>query len=273
MNTVLSKASKKDVVTAPFPYIVIENALDNDVCDALIREFPHDDVIRQGKGPGNNQRFSLSAPSVQGNENISPLWKEFISLHTSKVLIEQFASLFEDQISAHFPHFDQQFGQLKEIQPGVRNKDTFDSSKVLVDAQICINTPVIDAPTSVKIAHIDDVDKLYAGLYYLRHPDDDSVGGDLQVYKTRKGNYKIHGQRLVEDRYVEVVQTIPYKKNTLVIFLNTPDALHGVTVRQATPHTRKFVNLIAEMNQPLFSLEDHQENIFDKVRRKLAPTL
>jgi hypothetical protein len=268
MNTVLANVTKADIHSDPFPYIIIHNAIPAEICDALIKEFPKNEVVARGNPLGSNQRFSLSAPLVDASAEVSDLWKEFIAAHASQEFINQFIVLFGDHIKKEYPDFEATYGNFGALQSGVRNKDTFENSKILLDAQICINTPVIDEPTSVKIAHIDDNDKLYAGLFYLRADEDTSAGGNLEIYRYSSSAPKMHGPRLLEDKYVERVETIPYAKNTLVLFLNSKTALHGVTIRQKTPHTRRFMNLVAEMPTPLFDLEPFKETITDKILRK-----
>ena len=66
----------------------------------------------------------------------------------------------------------------------------------------------------------------------MRHPDDRSTGGDLLIYKFKKTRQynDIHGVS-VDDGDAEHVATVPYEANRLILFLNTPDSLHGVSVR------------------------------------------
>ena len=54
-----------------------------------------------------------------------------------------------------------------------------------MDAQISINTPV-EKLSSVRKAHLDNTNKFFSGLFYLRLPNDDSRGGNLQLCKWRE---------------------------------------------------------------------------------------
>ena len=58
------------------------------------------------------------------------------------------------------------------------------------------------------------------------------------------------------DQATEIVETVKYAPNRLVLFINSLDALHGVTVRQATPYSRQFVNLIGEVDPKLYVIVD-----------------
>jgi hypothetical protein len=45
------------------------------------------------------------------------------------------------------------------------------------------------------------------------------------------------------------VNTIGYKANRMVLFLNAQDSLHAVTPREPSPFTRKLVNIIGEVDK------------------------
>ena len=47
-------------------------------------------------------------------------------------------------------------------------------------------------------------------------------------------------QEIDDPTLVEEFATVRYAPNTYVLMLNTHDSLHGVTVRQSTPHIRRF---------------------------------
>ncbi len=133
----------------------------------------------------------------------------------------------------------------------MRYVDTFETADVLLEAQPAMNTPVTATPSSVRAGHLDNANKLIVGLYYLRHPDDDSTGGELELYRYAMRRPVFEGHEL-SHRFIESVKTIPYEKNVLVLFLNSAHSLHGVTVRQPTPWARLFFNLGAEVRTDLF---------------------
>jgi hypothetical protein len=145
-----------------------------------------------------------------------------------------------------------------DVNTGTRKLDTFATKDVLLDAQIAGNTPVT-AATSVRTTHVDHGSKLFSGLFYMRSEGDNSVGGDLTISRF-KPEYSLE-ERLgcfsgayVDDRHVETLKTIRYSRNCLVLMINSLDSLHGVTIRRPTPHDRLFVNLIAEIDAPLYRL-------------------
>ena len=110
------------------------------------------------------------------------------------------------------------------------------------------------APEQPHRVHVDRQVALFAGLLYMRRPDDDSRGGDLELYRFRDRPRRFEPGRYVDDALVELVKTIPYEANRLVFFVHSPDALHGVSPRSVTPHPRLHVNFLAELQGQFWEL-------------------
>ena len=131
---------------------------------------------------------------------------------------------------------------------------------------------------SVKTIHVDSEHKLFSGLLYLRRPEDDSTGGDLDVLRFRpdltsaQWRKRFNGM-FIDDALVERVCRVPYARNTLVMFVNSPNALHGVTVRQPTPHLRLFMNLVGESRAKLFDVPQHWQVRLAKLPRLIKKRL
>ena len=109
---------------------------------------------------------------------------------------------------------------------GRRNEETLENSDVLLEAQISINTPV-RTKSSVLGIHVDNSNKLFAGLLYLRKPEDDSVGGNLNLYSwkeqfSERKKIKLYYESLHSKgsksltKYVSLEKEIEYGSNVLV---------------------------------------------------------
>ncbi|MBD3882061.1 hypothetical protein IFO70_09855 [Phormidium tenue FACHB-886] len=271
MNTLLDTISPDQIFTDPFPHIVITDALEEQLCRRLIEQFPSIDLLSNGKLTTSNERFSYPTRDVLNNLEISPLWREFIQAQSSPTFWSQIVRLFKPEILRLHPSFEQTFGAIDSLQPGVRKVDNFSTADVLLDAQICINAPVLQPSPLIKQAHVDRPQVVYAGLYYLRHPDDRSTGGNLEIYRFKGKPYSLQGQ-YIDDKYIERVKTVQYERNVLVLFINSVQSLHGVTVRSVTETPRCFVNLIGEVKQPLYDLRAYQEkqNLVSQFTRRLS---
>lgn len=260
MNTksLLSGVGPAALEWQPFPHVVVRDALHDGVCDALIRAFPPLSHITGRRRWASNQRFSYSAREALTDAELPAIWQEMVRLHTSQQFLDEFLALFAPAIRSHYPDLAARFDWPEQPRAGVRQVDTFETSDVLLDAQICVNTPVQGRASSVRRGHVDRIDKLFAGLFYLRTPADDSAGGDLEIYRFREGGDRHFNDKYIDDRWIEVAHTVRYERNVLVLFLNGPWALHGVTPRSPTPTPRCFFNLVGEVAGPLFDLSDRQ---------------
>ncbi|MEN9614159.1 MAG: hypothetical protein RLZZ347_466 [Candidatus Parcubacteria bacterium] len=252
--SVLSRAKPKDVVLRPFPYLILKNAVDDSIADELIRQYPPLVTTTKKANQGSNERHSLTAVDALKDETISPLWKDFIRANISPDFVKSIFSLFKKSILQEYPDFEKEFGPIQNLRVGLRHKDTFETADVLIDSQISVNTPVFK-PSSVRGGHLDNPDKIFFGLFYLRHPDDKSVGGELELYKHIGEDYYYDRSKNIDRRFLEHVATVPYQKNSLVMVLNTKEAVHGVSVRSSTDVPRYFLNLLIEVKKPLYQIK------------------
>ncbi|MDB5556931.1 MAG: hypothetical protein JWL86_6915, partial [Rhizobium sp.] len=198
---------------------------------------------------------------IRRNKNLPQVWRDFIAYHASEDFYRDILNVFYEGIHALYPERFPNRQSLEKLRVGVRKHDTFADRDVLMDAMISGNTPVTEA-SSVRSSHLDSGDKLFSGLFYMRPKTYDAVGGDLTISRYNRdlqGKPERHQKfkgAYIEDDNLDVVRTVPYDKNLAVIFINSLDSVHGVTVRQPSPHSRLFVNLVGEIDPPLYLLED-----------------
>ena len=272
--SVLRKASADQVVTDPYPFIVIDDALPDALCDALICEYPNLRVLGVD-AQQNNSRWSVPAYEVAQNVSIARVWREFVAYHASRAFYDEVIDLFGEHIVRMYPHAFPNVAALRALRVGIRDDD--ETADLLLDAQISGNTAVREA-SSVKTIHIDSEHKLFTGLLYLRDPRDDSTGGDLDVLRFRKDLTPAQWRRrydgmFIDDEYVEPVLRVPYARNTLILFVNGPNSLHGVTVRQPTDHLRLFLNIVGETRVKLFDVPQHWQRRVAKLPRLIKKRL
>ncbi len=252
-------------MTDPFPHLVVTDALPEALHQQLLATYPPLEVLTSGAQFKSNQRFNLMGSEVMHNPAIDPVWREFVQLHVSEVFLRQVVQHFEAPLQARYPKFVNKIGPLASLRPGLRLVDDYQKADVLLDALLAVNTPVTDIPSSVRRGHVDWPNKLFVGLYYLRNPEDTSDGGELELYRFAGSRHRMQ-KASIEDQYIEVVKTIPYRSNTLIMFLNCIDALHGVTARAVTPFPRCFVNLLVEVEHPLFNLDHYQSRWWKRAK-------
>ncbi|WP_049976298.1 2OG-Fe(II) oxygenase [Azospirillum sp. B506] len=249
MRSLLSGIAPADIRLAPFPHVIVPDVLDEEIHRALNESYPPFPVIgwAGSKPPGSNRRYQLSAWPIIHHPDLPQVWKDFVTLHASPAFFAEVVALFHD----HWPAALKEAldGDLLGHPMGMLMRDSYETVRILQDARMEINTPVTAGPSSSRGPHLDMPNRLFTCLYYLRHPDDDAVGGDLELFRWKNGPVAdIEGYALPAES-VEVAAVVPYRANQMVIFPQGIDAIHGVGVRHPTPHTRRYVFISAEIER------------------------
>jgi hypothetical protein len=233
----------------PFPHVVVSDALEPPHYRQLCASFPPfarigwDDASML---PRSNARFELSAAAMLNDATTPQVWKDFAAAHSDRPFFEKVVVRFD----GHWPlPLRQALGEAlggHTMERLVRHRPR--AARIALDARIEINCPVTTA-SSPRGPHLDTPNRVYSGLFYCRHPEDDSAGGDLQLFRWKDGPApSIDAYELSPDS-VDCVATIPYRPNLLVFFPHGIDALHGVSVREPTPHFRRYVFITAELGE------------------------
>ena len=87
-------------------------------------------------------------------------------------------------------------------------------------------------------------------------------GGDLVIrqfkkgYTQRKKNNCYRGV-YVNEKHTDPVETVKYEKNVLVLFVNSLESFHAVTVRNPTRYRRLFINIVCELQKPVFQFPNN----------------
>ena len=265
MESLLTRVTAGDVRPDPFPFVIRPDCLSAPSYDALAETcldyFAFVENVHDLRGK-NNLAFGITGKRFlgewpwTGSGTIPAIWREFFEFHISQPFYRQVISLLGPHIRRLYPRLEARFDRpLEDLNVAWRG-DPADAD-VLIDCQFTFNTPVT-APSRVRGVHVDKLTRLYSGLFYMRYDEDDSVGGDLELQRF-VGKRRFTGNVDVRDEAAERFATVPYKANTLVMFLNTPDALHSVSERGVTPHPRRYINFLAELREPLLDLSQYQE--------------
>ena len=232
----------------PFPHIVVPDALDPDLYRQLCAGFPPFSRIGWNdpkRLPRSNSRYEVGAASIIADQAMPEAWRTFAALHSDRTFFDSVAALFAADWPAAL--LEALGGTLEGHATERLVRHRAQTAPIALDARIEINCPVREVASSSRGAHLDTQNRIYSGLFYLRHPDDDSQGGDLQLFRWKDGPVRDIGDFQLPPERVECVVTIPYRPNLLVFFPQGIDAIHGVSVRQPTPHFRRYVFITAEL--------------------------
>jgi len=264
--SILSNAATSDLVLEPYPHLIIRNALDKEVFDALQATLPAAEQILDGREKKDTW-FDYPACRVVNNETIAPLWRAFFEYHTSTAFFQELVSLFGNQICTLHPQLESQMGKPLEqaivgMRPGGREDRLAKGADVSMECQFYVN--YTEHPRTVRGSHVDRPSELFAALLYFRQPDDNSIGGDLEVNQVREPGSIFPNERSIavdslpmelDDDKLLNVATAKYEANTLVLFLNSPRSIHAVSERASTPIPRRHINFCCDLNFDLFTIK------------------
>ena len=252
-QSVLGRVNPASIVMKPFPHLVVPEALAPDYYQALASAYPGMSTIAGTDELANNRAYRMIAPKALQHSAVVPIWREFLAYHCSDAYLGELLRFWGDAISGEYPGFERTVGKpIADLRGTMRQysrRGQYDpenlSSDVMLDCQFVANSPV-RTPSTVRGPHLDRPYTLFAALLYFRDPADDSEGGDLEFYRSRGAGGRFDARYHVAPEAVEAFRRIRYEPNTLVMWLNTPQALHGVTPRSVTEAPRRYVNFVAD---------------------------
>jgi hypothetical protein len=245
----LSNVKQGDIVTEPYAHYTRTDAVPLPLYEELAAGFPSLGVIVNDRTDiGSNEAVRMTMKKVLSDRRIPPLWREFFEDHTSAEYWRDVTRLFAVHFRREFPELEERVGRAYEDWR-VMPRGYAGEADVRLDCQFVMNTPVT-RKSSVKTAHIDLCDKIFSALFYMRDPQDRSAGGDLGLYDWRRAPRFIKHRALHRD--VSLVKTVPYRANSYLCFVNSEQAVHGVSPRDETEVPRRYINFIAELPMKAF---------------------
>lgn len=250
-----AKLDTAQIASEPFPHAIVPDLVDPDLHRRLLRELPRPEILARGADLGNNRRFSLSALDAFDCAEVSPLWREALHEGLGPNFMGRALRKLLPSIEQCHPDFAERFGARPEELPiRIRRKGKPQPGALSVDAQIVVNTPATTPGTVARGPRLDRPNKLFVGMLHLRHEDDPSTGGELELYEPLSADPQFERGRLLPRSDVRLCKSIPYRSNLFTMFLNTPESLHGIAPRSITPYPRVVVNFVCEVWAPLFDV-------------------
>ena len=241
MYSLLQK--KPTVQINPYPHVIIEDALPWDLYEELENTFPEDQVL--ATKPFDDGICYRMKANVMLDPNFQPeIWRKFAQYHTSAEWFNEVNKLFKFYLPAVLNK------KFTEDELGARGWAE-DNKNIWTDCQVVMHKP-IEEKTS-RTPHIDNPMEMWAGLLYMPYKNDESTGGEFQLRsvldEVKKVNMKL-GRQVYYSNLGPVVKSVPYKRNTFVMFANnSPNTIHGVSLRQNAKLYRRSVNIIGEFKR------------------------
>ena len=227
------------VHTTPYPHIIIEDALPEDVYNELERTFPENAVLSTEPFDG-GICYRWKADKLLQEAYKPQIWRDFCAYHTSAEYVNQCFKLFE-------PFLPEQLQREFTAEEVKARGWTEPKHNIHTDCQLVMHKPITERTS--RTPHLDNPIEIYAGLLYMPHPDDSGTGGEFQIHESQGTVTEVNktlGRQVNQSNDGGVAKTVPYKRNTFAMFLNTQKAIHSVSLRERPTQYRRSVNIIGE---------------------------
>ena len=200
------------------------------------------------------------------DDELHDSWRSVISEHLAPAAVHRLLGIFAPAIRQQYPQLEDEFGDLSDWSIGQRYVDDPESCVLLADVQISYHAPVPNTTAQDRGPHLKMTNKLLICQLLMRLFEDDSEGGELQLY-TRPDKEKLlvvtGDQEVVAGQGLILEKTIPYRANTAVAFLNTPESIQTMAPRRSDKPLM-YLNMIFEHRRPLFSLKNVTDRQVEK---------
>ena len=238
--------------TDPFPYIHIPEVLPWDLYERLEAEYPEQHITKMQEGGFGTARYCQHEFDYN---HVTPLWRDFAAYHSSKQYKDEVVRAFRKPMTDLYPkgRFAEDL-YTKYIRSDVSPRRNPVGATVRMEMQFVVNAK---DHIQIRTPHVDQSKELFACLFYFKNPQDTKEDGGLNIYRNTAGKQwrRVTGREAVPED-IKAVDHIPYKRNTMVCFLNSVDSLHGVTPRNNPSHIRRYVNIDGHIVEKLFAFQD-----------------
>ena len=178
--------------------------------------------------------------------------------HVSQEFFDRVRALFESTLRELHPRLESSVAKpLSDWQSSIRFREPI--RDIALECQLRMGHPSTCDRACIG-PHVDREVALYAGLFYMRDDDDDSEGGDLELYRfTRRDAERFDaGSRPRPRRTRHALQDDPLcQQHARVLSAFAAVRLHGVSPRSPTKFPRRHINLVGELATRVFDLSEH----------------
>lgn len=246
--SVLQRFQPHHLHLEPFPYIMIEDALPQELYHQLAEQYPESSLGGHTHGFSDFRYYQKDFT----DEHVTPLWQEFVAFHSSRAFKDQVVRAIEPGLRKLYPEITDKYLEVDTI---LRHTGK-PKGVAAMEVQFVMNSADTE---KIRTPHLDQGRELFACLFYMKKPDDTSIGGDLYIYEKIAPDFQFRSGRLAPEDQIRPVASMPYRANNLVIFLNSSNSIHGVGPRTNAQVIRRYVNITCHIREKLFLLDKTHE--------------
>ena len=276
MYSLLQKKPK--IKTEPYPHVIIEEALPWNLYEELENTFPEEQLMNTIPFD-NGICYRMKSDKLVHPTFQPEIWRKFSEYHTSAEWFMEIYELFKPWLSTQ-PKITKLLENIKNhvcARPWADFKESKMQGRkinLLTDCQVVMHKPITEKTS--RTPHIDNPLEIFAGLLYMPYKNDTSTGGNFQLHTVKNDIIRVimkGGREIYPEDVGPVHTTVPYKRNTFVMFLNiNSNTVHSVSIRNNPTMYRRSVNIIAEFrkkNSPYHKMYEVDEGYYnDELRNK-----
>lgn len=210
-------AEAAPMLTDPYEHVLVERVLPDDVYDLLIRAIPPPEFFDDKDPIKQNLRF----PMEFGPTLSATVWGFFDDVIARRVIRPVVLEKFREPLERHFASI---FGQ-----PFVERANAL--PQAVSGGRLMLRRPGYHLGP-----HRDPKHAMLTCLLYLAREGDSDVYGTqiFRVHDDGEAGYKQTYYPEQDGRTCELVKVVPFKANTMLVFLNSVGA-HGATIPSDAP--------------------------------------
>jgi len=198
----------------------------------------------------------MRAEQAKWKRGISPLWRQTLLDCVRPDIWRHFIRIFGDCLRHEYPDFSARYGDPGTMRTGVRLRDDFTDVDVLLDSKMLLHTSATERSEIERLPHLKLFSTIFLAYLFLRPDGDRSDGADFEFYSAKPGERILLGDRQgVRPEQLKLEAMAPYRKNTLVLFMNTARSYQGVTARSPSAYPYMALHFTAHLRSPLY---DHE---------------
>lgn len=267
----INKVKNSKIYTSPFPHLAISDFLDKDIVNNLHKEL----------------KDNLYAEKTQksGNEIVKESTQQFGSYSIKhKELVDNPKMQISAKVNKFFNSPEFMTATVEKLYGYIKTATNFDKNYVLEKIKNNSFSSELGfvPPSTLSVkrreVHLDAPEVILGFLYYVRLPEDYSMGGSLNLLqKEERYLFKSKFKSLISDFLniypsdLSIEKTYDYEDNRLIVMCASGYSWHEVTTRRFanTPRITFHGSLINSGEDKKFTNYDLNPNLVNPLKNKL----
>lgn len=241
---IIDKLLSTNIITEPFPHIIIDNFLDKKTLKQVKKLFTINDIIDEFNY--NKLIYNLiNSPKYKTISNLESIVDFFISNVFSNHIFKIFMKYVSTNNSYSLKNYIEKNTNNIEKKTNNIEKNT---NNIDLNLRFRNRIPYRDYPYNPQYyllpPHLDNSHEIINCMLYIKDQNlDKKTGGDLLLFSKKTNVIEPVFKRFYNDQELILNKTIEYIDNRFIAFLNTPQSYHAVSYKDTSLFPRNNINI------------------------------